>query len=154
MPVRAWSAGIDIEPIYVDDADATDWLRASVWPDQLDRMHRLEAAIDIARRSPPQLIKGDGIDMLRVAAAGAPAEATLVVHHSYALNQVATEDRVRLERELMELAALRAVYLVAVEWTGPDDPEELRAGKVRRTDVPRKTLARVHHHGAWLDWVA
>jgi hypothetical protein len=154
MPRRAWSAGIDLEPIHVDDADAADWLRALVWPDQLERMARLEAAIDIARAQPPQLVAGDGIHQLSEVAMEAPAAATLVVHHSFALNQVAPEDRARLDHELVELAGDRDVYLVAVEWTGPDDPQELRAGKARRGGVPRKTLARVHHHGAWLDWVA
>jgi hypothetical protein len=154
MPTRAWSAGIDVEPIHLDDADAADWLRALVWPDQLERMARLAAAIDIARAQPPLLVAGDGIRQLADVAIEAPAEATLVVHHSFALNQVVPEDRAHLERQLVELAAHRVVYLVAVEWTGPDDPQELRAGKARRNEIPRKTLARVHHHGAWLDWVA
>ena len=77
-----------------------------------------------------------------------------MVHHSFAFNQVSAEDRQRFDQALMGLSQLRDTYLVAVEWTGPDDPVELRAGKAFGSEVPRKTLARIHHHGAWLDWVA
>ena len=77
-----------------------------------------------------------------------------MVHHSFALNQVSLEDRARFERVLAGLSAEREVYLVAVESAGPDDPLELRAGKAMTREVPRKTLARIHHHGEWLDWVA
>ena len=154
IPSRAWSAGIDVEPIHVEDADQADWLRALVWPDQTERMNRLEAAIDIARRQPPQLVAGDGIDLLPEVAATAPEDALLVVHQTFAFNQVSPYDRARFDRALMDLSETRDIYLVAAEWAGLDDPFELRAGKAFRTEVPRKTLARVHHHGAWLEWVA
>jgi hypothetical protein len=154
VPTKAWSAGIDIEPVRVEDADAADWLRALVWPDQVERMERLEAAIAIARRHPPRLIAGDGIDLLADVAARAPAESVVVVHHSFAFNQVSPEDRARFDRTLMDLSAARDIYLVAVEWAGPRDRPELRAGKAFDNEVARKTLARIHHHGAWLDWVA
>ena len=154
IPRRAWSAGIDLEPIHVDDADQADWLRSLVWPDQTERMRRLEAAIDIARADLPVLVAGDGIDIVGQVAADAPDDALLVVHHSFAFNQVSPEDRLRFDQALMELSEVRDTYLVAVEWTGPDDRPELRAGKASTSEVPRKTLARIHHHGAWLDWVA
>ncbi len=154
LPECRWSAGIDIEPVDVEEADARDWLRALVWPDQPERMERLESAISIARDHSPRLVKGDGIDSLAGVVAAAPDEAALVVHHSFALNQVSAEERDRFDEVLGSLSAERDIYLVAVEWIGLDDPPELRGGMAQAGGVSRTTLARVHHHGAWLDWVA
>jgi hypothetical protein len=59
--------GIDLAPIDVTDTSATRWLRALVWPEHTERAQRLEAALDQARRSPPQLISGDLADVLPAA---------------------------------------------------------------------------------------
>ncbi|MEE8332183.1 MAG: DUF2332 domain-containing protein [Acidimicrobiia bacterium] len=154
LPPCRWSAGIDIEPVHVEEEDARDWLRALVWPDQPERMERLESAISIARDHPPRLVKGDGIDSLAGVVADAPADAALVVHHSFSLNQVSAEERDRFDGVLGSLSAERDIYLVAVDWVGSDDHFELRAGQAQADGMRRTTLARVHHHGAWLDWVA
>jgi hypothetical protein len=42
-------SGFDLRPIDVLDEDGARWLRASVWPGQLERGERLEAAIDAFR---------------------------------------------------------------------------------------------------------
>lgn len=154
LPAFRWSAGIDIEPVHVSDEDARDWLRALVWPDQPERMERLESAIAIARHHPPRLVQGDGIDSLAGVVAEAPDDAAVVVHHSFALNQVSAEDRDRFDTVLASLSTERDIYLVAVDWVGSDDHLELRGGQASADGVVRTTLARVHHHGAWLDWVA
>ncbi len=43
--------GFDRSPIDVRDLDHADWLRACMWPGQVDRLHRLEAAIGRAREA-------------------------------------------------------------------------------------------------------
>ena len=58
MPVPArgtevvWGAGIDLES---NDAGS----KALVWPEEMDRLMRLRAAIAIARRAPSRVIQGD-----------------------------------------------------------------------------------------------
>ncbi|HEY1428789.1 MAG TPA: DUF2332 domain-containing protein [Candidatus Tumulicola sp.] len=42
----------DMHPIDIGDAEAVRRLESFVWPDQLDRLERLRAAIEIARRVP------------------------------------------------------------------------------------------------------
>jgi hypothetical protein len=39
-------------------------LEAFVWPDQTERIERLRAAIDVVRREPPELIRGDYVDVV------------------------------------------------------------------------------------------
>jgi hypothetical protein len=49
----AWRAGLDLEPIAVDDDAHVAWLEALVWPGEGDRLARLRAALRIAREDPP-----------------------------------------------------------------------------------------------------
>lgn len=157
LPAKAWAAGIDVDPVDVTDEHEARWLMSLVWPDQVERMGRLAAAIEVAQAHPPQLVSGDGIDELPQFASDAPEGATLVIHHSFALNQVAPERRDAFEQALVELSAEREVWLVAIEWEPgrpPDDTFRLRLGAVTGGAVERESLARVHHHGEWLEWVS
>jgi len=56
--------GIDRHPIDVTTEGGARLLEAFVWPDQTERIARLRAAIEIARKDPPELITGDYVDVL------------------------------------------------------------------------------------------
>ena len=59
LPEVVWRAGIDLEPIDLDDESAVRWLEALVWPEEQDRLERLRGAIEVARRHRPRVIRGD-----------------------------------------------------------------------------------------------
>ncbi|HSU03045.1 MAG TPA: DUF2332 family protein, partial [Nocardioides sp.] len=63
-PEVAWRSGVDLHPLDVADADAMAWLENLVWPEQDERRTRLRAAIEVARREPPTLRRGDLVDHL------------------------------------------------------------------------------------------
>ncbi len=85
----AWRAGLDVEPVDVNDPDQVAWLEALVWPDEGDRLRQLRAAFAVARAEPPRVVAGDLRRDLAALAAQAPADATLVVFHSAVLAYVA-----------------------------------------------------------------
>lgn len=157
LPEKVWSAGIDTDPIDLSDDIEATWLRSLVWPDQLERMHRLEVAIEVAREHPPHLVAGDGIDLLAIVAGEAPTEAVLVVHHSFALNQVTEEDRSQFEAAVAGLDGSHRVVLVSIEdWGGGwdrDEPFHLFLGEVEGGSLVKREVAKVHHHGEWLEWI-
>lgn len=157
LPEKGWSAGIDTNPIDLSDDIEATWLRSLVWPDQLERMHRLEAAIEVAREHPPHLVAGDGIELLATVAGGAPSEAVLVVHHSFALNQVTEADRSQFEAAVAGLDGSHRVVLVSIEdWGGGwdrDEPFHLYLGEVDDGSLVKREIANVHHHGEWLEWI-
>ncbi|PYG01834.1 hypothetical protein SAMN05216184_101299 [Georgenia satyanarayanai] len=93
MPQVAWRAGLDLAPVDVTDADARAWLETLVWPGQELRRRRLAAALDVARREPPAIVRGDLLTDLPALAATAPADATLVVFHSAVLAYVPADVR-------------------------------------------------------------
>jgi hypothetical protein len=102
----AWRAGLDLNPLSVDSDDDVRWLETLVWPGQEDRLHRLHAAIRIARRNPPLVVRGDLNDDLADLLAAAPKDATLVVFHTAVLTYVSLAERERFAAQLRDLGAI------------------------------------------------
>ena len=95
LPEVVWRAGIDVAPIDVADDDACSWLETLVWPEQEGRRQRLHAALTIARRDPPRVVRGDLLSALPDLVSEAPADATLVIFHSAVLAYLSADDRAR-----------------------------------------------------------
>ena len=74
--------GCDRNPLDATTAEGRLTLMSYVWPDQLERFERLDAAIEVARRCQPHVERADAASW--VADAGwpmpAPGVATVVVH--------------------------------------------------------------------------
>ena len=87
-PEFVWRAGLDLNPIDVHCDEDRKWLEDLVWPEDGDRLARLQSALRICRRAPPQIVRGDLLRDLASLIEQAPAEATVVVYHSAVLNYV------------------------------------------------------------------
>ncbi|MEU6982627.1 DUF2332 domain-containing protein [Streptomyces sp. NPDC046324] len=118
LPEVVARVGIDVDPVDVTDADDARWLRACVWPDQPERMARLEAETALAASAPPLLLRGDAIELMRDAFAHVPANALPVVTTTWALSRFPLESRLRFLHRLDEEAAGRAVAWVSAEGVG------------------------------------
>lgn len=96
LPRIVWRAGLDLNPLDAASDEDTAWLEALIWPEQDDRRRNLRAALAVARREPPRVVRGDLLRDLEPLMAEAPAEATLVVFHTAVLAYVsALEARLR-----------------------------------------------------------
>ncbi|MFC8277527.1 DUF2332 domain-containing protein [Streptomyces sp. NPDC057271] len=118
MPEVVARIGIDADPVDVTDADDARWLRACVWPDQPDRIARLEAEMTLAAATPPLLLRGDAIELMPEAFARVPANALPVVITTWALSRHPPESRLRFLHRLDEAAAGRPVAWVSAEGVG------------------------------------
>ena len=118
MPEVVARIGVDLDPVDVTDADSARWLRACLWPDQRERVARLEAEIALAAANPPLLLQGDAVNVLPDAFARVPADALPVVTTTWALSHFPLESRLRFLHRLDEAAAGRAVAWVSVEGVG------------------------------------
>ncbi|MDR7186952.1 hypothetical protein J2X85_004013 [Microbacterium trichothecenolyticum] len=110
LPEVVWRTGIDLEPLDASDAGDRRFLTSLVWPGESGRAERIAAALDIAAEDPPHLIAGDASDpeVLRAAAALAPAGATLVVTTPGVLPHIPRAGR---ERLLDAVRTLDAVWI-------------------------------------------
>ncbi len=88
-----WRAGLDLNPLSVNDPGDLRWLECLVWPSQPHRLQRMREAVERARQEPPLLVRGDLTRDLEPLAAQAPEGATLVVFHSAVLAYVDPADR-------------------------------------------------------------
>ncbi len=159
--------GIDLRPISVADEQAARWLLACVWPEQLTRFVRLQAAIEVARTDPPRLVSGDIVEQLPMVAADVPADQHLAVQNSWVLNYLPAYERQRLVSLLDELGSARDLSWVSIESPDfvpdlhfPPRPDGAGDGDASvavlstwrggRKSVRR--LADCHPHGTWLHW--
>jgi hypothetical protein len=85
IPRIVWRAGLDLNPLDVNNPEQMAWLETLVWPEEPDRAERLRAAVRVARADPPRVLRGDLRDGLAMLAAEAPKDATLVVFHTAVL---------------------------------------------------------------------
>ncbi len=164
LPVIAVRLGIDQHPIDVSDDDEARWLEACVWPDQPDRFHRLVAAIEIARQTPPELLAGDAVTSLAAGVESVGASAHPVVTNSWVLNYLTAEDRIAYLDELDRIGAHRDLSWIYVEApalipelpNGPDakDPHRTVLSVARWRSGRRSVehLATCHPHGFWIHW--
>jgi hypothetical protein len=152
VPVIAWRAGLDLNPLDVTRDDDVHWLSCLVWPGESDREARLAAAIAAARRHPPPVYRGDLLTDLPALAAQAPAEATLVIFHSAVLAYVEPEDRERFAQTVCGLAAVWLSNEAPGVVPGMPFTDFREATCVLGRDG-RTPLAFTDGHGAWLHWL-
>src|SRR5213078_1583325 len=74
MPQVVARLGVDLDPVDVTDPDDARWLRACLWPDQPERLARLDAEMALAATAPPLLLPGDAVEVLPDAFARVPAD--------------------------------------------------------------------------------
>jgi hypothetical protein len=148
----AWRAGIDLNPLDVNEPDDVAWLSNLVWPGQVGRAERLRAAAEAVSRQPPVIHRGDLLDDLASVAAQAPGDATLVVYHSAVLAYVDVLKRGAFAGAVRDLGAV---------WLSNEGPGVLPGlgGETHRSCFllvrdGNQVLARTDPHGAWLEWLA
>ena len=156
LPQVAWRAGLDLNPIDVNDPPETAWLETLVWPEQTARLARLRAAMAIAATAKPRLTKGDLRHDLIPLAAEMPREATRVIFHTAVLAYISP----RSARE----AFARSVAALCDVWIANEAPQVFPdiAARADAAPPPGRFLvaqngtpvAWADPHGAALDWIA
>jgi hypothetical protein len=166
MPIVSARVGIDLEPVDLESEDAVRWLQACIWPEHVDRMRNLRAAIEIARMRRPSVVKGNAVELLGGIAMGADPDAALVVVNTNVMLYFSPEERARYARLLIELSVTREIFWIANEHPALLSP----AGFGARTEISTdgslplvmsrlfqgrrddRVLAMVGAHARWIEW--
>ncbi len=152
-PEIVWRAGIDLFPLDVCTPRDMLWLETLIWPEQEERRSRLRAAVDIAKRDPPRVVRGDARGALAALAAEAPDGATLVIVSSGVLVYLTADERRAFSTEVHSLDA----HWVALEGRSALPSVEaaipVGAGNGRFVlSLDERPLAWTGPHGQSLDW--
>ncbi len=145
--------GIDRSPIDVTDPAGARLLESFVWADQHERRERLRSAIEAVRHSPPELIRGDFVELLPEVLRDRREDGLTVVFQTAALGYVDPEGRGRVRRALREAGERGPLAFVSSGRPRGD----VRTWGLRIVVWPggeREFLGHADYHGAWIDWEA
>jgi hypothetical protein len=146
----------DQNPIDVAHDEAALRLKAYVWPGQLERMARLDGAIEIARRHRPEVERADAAAWTRAHIRPVPG-AVSVLYHSVVWSYLPAETQAEVTAAITA-AGESADASSPVAWLRMEpNPDDLAGpNDLRLTYWPggeEILLARVHPHGAKVSWL-
>ena len=147
--------GCDRSPIDLTLPGAADRLIAYMWPDQAERLARLEAAIALAQREKPPVEKAEAAEWLELHLATPVRGVATVVAHTIVWQYFSKETRARARAALDE-AGTRATVGAPLAWLSLEQYAPDQLPELRLTLWPggeRQTLAHAHPHGAWVEWL-
>ena len=143
--------GIDRNPLDLRDSADLRLLKSFVWADQTARLARLDAAAVALRDDPPELVRGDLVELLPTELARRDEGALTVVMNSAALGYVDAAGRATVRSTLERAGAEGPVAYVTT--TRPATQAHSYWGlAVELWPGGRRELAYADFHGAWLDW--
>jgi hypothetical protein len=149
-------AAVDQSPLDPTDPQVGERLIAYVWPDQTERLTRIDAAIALARDYPPKVEAGDAADWIEARLAGSQQPGTArIVMHSVFWQYLPAITQQRIEVAIVA-AAKRATTKRPLGWLR----FEPRAAIARmRLDLrlwpggDQLDLADCHPHGTDIRWL-
>jgi hypothetical protein len=161
-PQGAWPciisrAGVDQNPLDIRDDAVAQRLLAYCWPDQQERLVRLEAAIELARAFPPQVDAGDAADWIEARLAEPPADGCArIVMHSVFWQYVPAPSQTRIAAAIQRAGKMADTSRPLGWLSFEPDPGELGPMQLRLTLWPSGEelhLATCHPHGSTINWL-
>ena len=148
--------GCDQAPIDLSDPSAALRVKSYVWPENADRIARMDAALKLAAEKAPDVVQADALDWVLERMAAPQAEAvTRVIHHSIVWQYIPADRR----------AAITAVIEAAGAQATPDRPLAWMMLETNRDTFAHELtirywpggeaavlLGQAQAHGAWVEW--
>ena len=154
FPQVALCQGIELVPRAVHHDEDMRWVRAAIWPEEVERHRVLNDAIAFARQTPVLLHTGDASDLLPALLATLPTRQTAVIWHSFAVNQGPIQVKERLEQQLLAASRQRPLYRVSLEVSDSRGPQLHLLTYEQGACVRREHLAQCAFHGERMKWLA
>jgi hypothetical protein len=146
---------VDLRPVDARSRDDRERMLAYIWPEQVSRVRRIEAALDLVAASELRVEAGDALAWL-VSRMKTPAQEGVcrTVYHSvfaqYLPAQVRNDLRAKI-REIGESATSDAPFA----WLAMEAAPDRMSCELSLTIWPggeRRVLAKVDWHGKWAEW--
>jgi hypothetical protein len=148
--VVAERAGCDRDPIDATTDDGALTLRSFVWPDQLDRLARLDAALALAACVPVSVEQADAGEWVEMQLSVRRPGVVTVVYHSIVWQYLSPEKRARVKHAIESAGALAADD-APVAWLrmepGRDPTKSAEVRLTRWPDGRERVVARTGYHG-------
>jgi hypothetical protein len=147
-------AGCDANPLHAGDPEDRITLLSYIWPDELDRIDRLRAALETASESAHRVDRASAHEWLNEALQSRPVDELTVVWHSIFRQYVEATEWAAIESSVRR--ALSADPRRPAVWLGMepgDDPLKRVAVTVLvAADEDERVLASCGDHGPPVRW--
>ena len=157
-PVEIVAArGCDQKPVDLGDPDQALRLKAYVWADATERMARLDTAIAMAKRAPPEVERMDAGEFVEDMLARPQEQGvTRVLFHSIVWQYLPETTRDAITAS-MERAGAAATAERPLAWISLETNRETFKHELEVRYWPgggaAVRLANAHPHGAWVEWI-
>lgn len=148
--------GCDVAPLDIHDAQHRLRLRAYLWPDQPERLARLEAALAVARAGDFAIAGMDAADFVRAQLAARQPGTCLVLFHSVVWQYLPDETKAAMIKAMETVGAAATAESpfawLRLEGLGGSDPHatlQLTLWPGGETHL----LARADFHVRWIEWL-
>ncbi|HMN74324.1 MAG TPA: DUF2332 family protein [Rhodoblastus sp.] len=146
---------VDLRPVDARSSDDRERMLAYIWPEQAERLRRIEPALDMVAKSDLRVEQGDALAWLKNVMAGPPPDGLCrVVYHSVFFQYLPAELRAALREKIVEIGG-RATPTAPFAWLSMEAGEDRMSCELRLTIWPggaRRKLADVDWHGRWAKW--
>ncbi|MGB3795024.1 MAG: DUF2332 domain-containing protein [Alteraurantiacibacter sp.] len=149
--------GCDIAPIDLADEKQAIRLKSYIWPEATERMTRMDAAIAMAQRAAPDLVKMDAGDFVEQRLARPQDDGvTRTLFHTVMWQYLPPATRKRIS-VAMEAAGKGATAQTPLAWIRVETNRETFKHELTVRYWPGGgeewiLLAESHPHGAWVKW--
>ena len=154
-PIVAERAGCDLAPVDLREPQQQLRLRAYIWPDQAERLARLDAAIAIAQAAAPVLTAADAADWVGQQLAHPAPGRTTVLFHSIMWQYMPAATQRAIQASIAA-AGEAATDAAPVAWLRFEPPQPEARPELRLSLWPGGTdrlLATAHPHGVAVTWL-
>jgi hypothetical protein len=143
LPLVRSRVGVDLAPPDLHTEEGVRLLKSFVWADQEERLADLDAAIEVWRHEPPEIVVGDLVDELPALLDRRREGAPLLVWETAVLGYLPEERR---EQARAMLAEADCIF---VRTGQPQDGSHDYYGLYVDSDE----VAHAEFHGAWIEWL-
>jgi hypothetical protein len=149
-------SGCDQAPVDLSDPAAALRVKSYVWPENRDRLQRIDAAIALAAQQRPDVERADAADWVdRRLAAPQATGVTRVIHHSIVWQYIPEDRRQRITAAI-EAAGGRATADRPLAWMMLETNRETFRHELTIRHWPGDgepvLLGEAQAHGAWVEW--
>jgi hypothetical protein len=149
--------GCDQAPVDLSDPQAALRVKSYVWPENSDRITRMDAAIALAAQQRPDVVQADALDWVLERLVAPQAEGvTRVFNHSIVWQYIPADRRHAISAAI-KAAGAQATPERPLAWMMLETNRETFAHELRIRYWPGHpnwvVLAQAQAHGAWVEWL-
>jgi len=152
FPAIHHRVGIDLNPLGPINKEDQAWLYALIWPEYNNRRQNLKAAINIWKKHPQEVIKGNAVKRLPEIALMSPQESPLLILSSLTLYQFSSDEKHAWAETLSSISQKRPLVQISLDLVGKTTVA-LRLQIYHLGDFHEIHLANTEGHARTIEWL-